>query len=141
MEYDVRQLVDDYLQAAGGKDWARLAQVLHPAALFGGTVKAETRGSDAFVQGFQNIAPIYLRYDVRQVLVDGLNAGVLYDFVTDTSVGNVLSAEFLTTDGRRITGTTLLFDLRRWPEVVEELARRRTARQAQAAPALTPSEA
>ncbi len=137
MEYDVQEVVNDYLQAAGNKDWARLEQVVHPDALFGGTVKAQTRGADAFVQGFQNIAPIYLRYDVRQVLVDGLNAAVLYDFVTDTPVGEVLSAEFLTTDGRQITGTTLLFDLRRWPEVLEELARRRAARPASAVAAPT----
>ena len=55
------------------------------------------------------------------LIVEDDRAAVLYDFVTDTPVGPVLCAEFLTFDGDLIGSSTLLFDWRRWPEVLEEL--------------------
>ncbi len=124
MEGDIRKLVSDYISCASAKDWPRLAELVHEDATFGGTIKGGTSGREAFIGGFQRLAPIYLRYERRQVLIDGTNAAVLYDFVTDTPAGKVLSAEFLTTDGRQITSSTLLFDLRQWPDVLQELMRR-----------------
>ncbi|HEX6421343.1 MAG TPA: hypothetical protein VFZ77_22770 [Acidimicrobiales bacterium] len=51
-------------------------------------------------------------------------AAVMYDLVTDTSVGSVLCSEFLTIDDGRVRSSTLVFDWRRWPEVVDERGRR-----------------
>lgn len=48
-----------------------------------------------FVQGFENLRPITLRNEVREIIADDEGAAVLYDFVTDTPVGPVLCAEFL----------------------------------------------
>jgi hypothetical protein len=39
----------------------------------------------------------------------------------------VLCAELLTTDGNQIRSSTLLFDWRRWPEVIDELRSRTDA--------------
>jgi hypothetical protein len=50
----------------------------------------------------------------------------MYDFVTDTHVGSVLCSEFLTIDEGRIRSSTLIFDWRRWPEVLAELRSRQT---------------
>lgn len=84
-------------------------------------MKGEARGRAAFVQGFRNLGPILVRSEVRDLVVDEGRAAVLYDFVTDTAVGPVLSAEFLTIEDGLIRSRTLLFDWRRWPEVMQEL--------------------
>jgi len=127
MSDSVRELVLDYVSAAGGRNLDRLAEVVHPDATFGGTIEAEARGREAFVQGFRNLGPIIERNDVREVVVEGTHAAVLYDFVTDTPVGPVLSAEFLTIEDGLIKSSVLLFDHRRWPEVVKALQDRRAA--------------
>ena len=124
MDTNVERLIKDYVSAASDKDWDLLARVVRPDATFTGTVKKETRGVAAFVDGFRQLAPISVRHDVRQIVVDGQNAAVLYDFVTDTPAGNVLCSEFLTTDGRQVTSSTLIFDWRMWPQVLQELMRR-----------------
>jgi hypothetical protein len=100
--------------------------VIHPDARFGGTVMSETEGSEAFVQGFRKLRPITLRTDVHRVVVEDDRAAVMYDFVTDTPVGSVLCSEFLTIDEGRIRSSTLIFDWRRWPEVLAELRSRQT---------------
>lgn len=117
----VRDLVMEYVAAAGDRRFDRLAELVHPEATFGGTVKGDTHGGEAFVQGFRNLGPIIARNEVRELIVEGTRAAVLYDFVTDTPVGPVLSAEFLTVEDGLIRSSTLLFDHRRWPEVVREL--------------------
>jgi SnoaL-like domain len=120
----VRDRVLEYISAAGDKRFDRLAELVHPDATFSGTVKVETRGREAFVQGFRNLGPIIERNEVRELIVDGDRAAVLYDFVTDTSVGAVLCAEFLTFEDDLIHSSTLIFDWRRWTEVMQELQSR-----------------
>ncbi len=141
MNESVHDLVLDYVGAAGDRQFDRLAELVHPDATFGGTVKGETRGREAFVQGFRNLGPVIARNDVRQVIVDGNRAAVLYDFVTDTAVGPVLTAEFLTVEDGMIRSSTLLFDMRRWPEVVTELQARMHASPPAPAPASQPASA
>ena len=51
------------------------------------------------------------------MIVDGVDAFVLYDFVTDTDVGAMLCGEYVNTDYGLIRSSTLIFDWRRWPEV------------------------
>jgi len=121
-----RELVNDYVKAVSDGDFDRLGELVHADASFGGTVVAEVEGVDAFVQGFRNLRPITLRTDVRSVVVEADRAAVMYDLVTDTPVGSVLCTEFLTVDAGRVRSSTLVFDWRLWPEVIEEL-RSRTA--------------
>ncbi len=64
------------------------------------------------------------RNELRDVIVEGDRAFILYDFVTDTPAGRVLTGEVLTFEDRLIRKITLLFDWRRWPEVVAEVQRR-----------------
>lgn len=124
MSRSPKHLVDEYVSAVSSGDFERLAELVHADATFGGTVMAEANGADAFVQGFRNLRPITVRTEVREVVVDEDQAAVLYDFVTDTQVGSVLCAEFLTFEGDRIRSSTLLLDWRRWPEVLDELRAR-----------------
>ena len=122
-----RTLVDAYLTAVSQGDFEHLRSLVHPEATFGGTVMSEAQGVEAFVQGFRNLRPVTVRTDVHSVIVDGDRAAVMYDLVTDTPVGAVLCAEFLTIDVGRVRSSTLIFDWRRWPEVIAELRRRTTA--------------
>ena len=124
MSTSVRELVSEYVEAAGDKRFDRLAELVHPEATFDGTVKVQTKGAEAFVQGFRNLGPIILRNQVREVIVEGDRAFVLYDFVTDTPVGPILCGELLTVEGGLIRSSTLIFDWRRWPEVLHELQER-----------------
>ena len=119
-----REVVNDYAKAVSDGDFDRLGELVHADASFGGTVVAEVEGVDAFVQGFRNLRPITLRTDVRSVVVEADRAAVMYDLVTDTPAGSVLCTEFLTIDAGRVRSSTLVFDWRLWPEVIEELRSR-----------------
>lgn len=50
---------------------------------------------------------------------------MLYDFVTDSPAEAVLTGELLRILDGRIRSSTLIFDWRRWPEVLAELQARR----------------
>lgn len=117
-------IVDAYAAAVSEGDYDRLGSLVHADATFGGTVVNEAHGVEAFVQGFRNLRPVTLRTEVRSVVVEGDRAAVMYDLVTDTPVGSVLCSEFLTIDAGRVRSSTLIFDWRRWPEVIGELRRR-----------------
>ena len=119
-------LVHAYAAAVSGGDFERLGGLVHAEATFGGTVMSEAQGVEAFVQGFRNLRPITLRTDLRSVVVDEDRAAVMYDLVTDTAVGSVLCSEFLAIDDGRVRSSTLIFDWRRWPEVIDELRSRTT---------------
>ena len=124
MSANVRDLVIEYVSAAGEKRFDRLEELVHPDATMDGTVKSESKGAEAFVQGFRNLAPIIDRNEIREVIVEGDRAFVLYDFVTDSPAGAVLSGELLTIQEDRIISSTLIFDWRSWPEVLGELRTR-----------------
>lgn len=124
MSDQTRRLVTDYVTAASTGDFDRLTELVHPDATFGGTVSSQADGGDAFVQGFRNLRPITVSSEVRQLIAEDDRAAVLYDFVTDTPVGAVLCAEFLTIADDRIRSSTLLLDWRRWPEVLAEIRAR-----------------
>ena len=135
MSESVRELITEYVSAVGEKRFDRLAELVHPDATFEGTVNTQTRGAEAFVQGFRNLAPIIARNETRELIVEENRAFVLYDFVTDTPVGPVLCGEFITFENGLILSSTLIFDWRRWPEVMQELQSRRGAAAAPPEPA------
>lgn len=126
MSTNVRDLVTEYVQAAGQRGFDRFEELLHPDVEFGGATAVELKGAPAVTEGYRRLGPIIVRNDMRQLIVEGNKAFVLYDFVTDTVVGPVLTGELLTVDDGRIRSITLLFDWRRWPEVLQELDRRTT---------------
>ena len=123
MGKDIRQLTIEYNRAFGERRLDDVTQMLHPDVEFDGTVKP-TKGRDAYMSGLPKLVSVLERNEVRDVIVDGNQAFILYDFVTDTPAGAVLSGELLTFEGELIKKITLLFDLRRWPEVIAEIQRR-----------------
>lgn len=112
--------VTEYLAAVAAHDSDRLRAVLHPDAEFrnGPNLAA---GRDAFVGAFETVYPAVERNEVRHIFVDGDAACAVYDFITPTSVGAVLSMELLAFTDDLIASSVLLFDLRRWPEVLAEV--------------------
>jgi hypothetical protein len=49
---------------------------------------------------------------------------VVYDCVTDTPVGAVPTAEWLTIEDGQVRSIQLLFERERWPEALAELEKR-----------------
>lgn len=127
MARDVRELTLDYNRAFGEGRLDRVAEMLHPDVEFDGTAKP-IRGRDAYMSGLPRLVSVLKGNEVKDVIVDDDRAFVLYDFVTETPAGAVLSGELLTfDDAGLITKITLLFDHRRWPEVIAEIQRRAAA--------------
>ena len=69
----------------------------------------------------KNRAMGFERNDIRHLFVDGDEACVVYDFVTSTPVGPVLSVEHLRLRNGRIASSTLVFERLHWPEVMTVL--------------------
>ncbi|MHB8469519.1 MAG: nuclear transport factor 2 family protein [Gaiellaceae bacterium] len=118
---DHAQLVSAYIEAVGDGRVAEVAGHLRPDVTFSGPGMPLLRGVDAYVAALERLRPIIARNEIRSVLVDGDEACVLYDFVTDTPAGAVVSAEWLTIEDGRIGSVYLLFDKARWPEVLQQL--------------------
>jgi hypothetical protein len=123
MATDPRALVTSYIQAVGERRLEALPALLEPDAAF--TLGDNTlRGRDAFVGAFRRLLPIIERNDIRHVFVDGDEACVVYDFVTSTPVGPVLSVEHIKLRNGRIASSTLVFERLHWPEVMAVIKER-----------------
>jgi SnoaL-like domain len=127
MAKSVRELAIEYNRAFGEGRLDRVAAMLHPDVEFDGTA-APARGREAYMAGLPRLVSVLQANEIKDVIVEGDRAFILYDFVTDTPAGAVLSGELVTFDeDGLIRKITLLFDHRRWPEVVAEVGRRAAA--------------
>jgi SnoaL-like domain len=127
MATQINDLVTAYIEAVGEHRLEDLPAMLDPDVEF--TVGGATlHGTDALVGAFERLSPIILRNDIRKVFVDGGEACVVYDFVTDTPVGAVVSVEYIKVKSGRIASVLLVFERLHWPEVQEELAERAARR-------------
>ena len=131
MASEIHDLVTSYINAVGEHRLDSLPAMLEPDVEF--TLGDNTvRGVEGFVAWFQRLMPIIVRNDIRKVFVDGEEACVIYDFVTDTPAGAVLSVEHIKFRNGRLASTLLVFERLHWPEVLAELAGR-AARQSASA--------
>jgi SnoaL-like protein len=123
MATDPRALLTSYIRSVGDRDLAALPPLLEDDAAF--TLGDNTvRGRDAFVNAFRRLLPIIDRNDIRHLFIDGDQACVVYDFVTNTKVGPVFSVEHVKLRNGRIAESTLVFERLHWPEVMTELKER-----------------
>ena len=129
METRTFDLVTSYINAVGEHRLEDLPAMLDPDAefTFGDTT---LRGAEAFVGGFKRLIPLIVRNDIRKVFVDGDEACVIYDFVTDTPAGAVLSVEHIKLTNGRIASSLLLFERLHWPEVMASLKERESGQAA-----------
>jgi hypothetical protein len=124
MSTDVRALVVEYVQAVGQRRFDRFQQLLHPDVEFGGATAVQLQGAASRRRRLPQARPGHRPQRPQAAHRRGRPGFALYDFVTDTDVGPVLTGEFLTVQDGQIRSITLLFDWRRWPEVLQELQRR-----------------
>ncbi len=117
-----------YIDAVGAGRWDEVAASLSPDATFEIAGGGRHEGAAAFLAAFDGLKPIIERNDIRSVIADGDRVCVLYDFVTRTPVGAVVSAEWLTVENGKIVSSYLLFDKGRWPEVMQHAQRAAPAR-------------
>ena len=114
------KLVESYIRAVGEHRLEDLRPMLAEDAEF--TLGDATyRGVDAFIGAFVRLMPIVERNDIRKIFVDGDEACVIYDFVTSTPVGPVVSVEYLKLASGRIRSSLLVFERQHWPEVIAVL--------------------
>ncbi|MBJ7598026.1 MAG: hypothetical protein DLM67_13645 [Candidatus Nephthysia bennettiae] len=131
MANETHDLATSYIKAVGEHRLDALPAMLEPDVEF--TLGDNTvRGIEAFVGAFQRLMPIVLRNDIRKVFVDGDEACVLYDFVTDSPAGAVLSVEHMKFRNGRLVSTLLVFERLHWPKALAALAERE-ARQSTSA--------
>ena len=120
---DPKSVALAYLQAVGEKRFDDLTALLHSDLEFKGPGGSLHTAKD-FVAALRRLSPILLRNEVKRVFIEGDEAFVRYDFVTDTSVGPVPTVELLKIEDGRVRSIWLLFDRQPWPAVLEEAARR-----------------
>ena len=111
-----------YIEAVGEGRLDEVASLLHPDLAFHSG--PQTHDREAYLAAIRRIAPVIVRNEIRELIVSGDEAVVVYDFVTATPAGAIRSVEWLRFEDGRIREIRLLFDPTRWPEVVAELARR-----------------
>jgi len=123
MTKQLRDIITSYIDAVGEGRLDDIKPMLEPDAEF---IVGDTKlhGADAFIGGFRRLAPIIKRNEIRKVFVDGDEACVIYDFVTDTAVGSVVSVEYMKFKNGRIASSLLVFERLHWPEVMAELTKR-----------------
>lgn len=118
---DNAKIATAYIEAVGGGRLDEVRTYLHSAVTFDSPGLPSHTGVDSYLAALERLGPVIAHNDIRSVLADGERVCVLYDFVTDTPVGPVVSAEWLTFDDGKISSVYLLFDKARWPEVLEHL--------------------
>jgi hypothetical protein len=121
MSADTAELVTRYIQAVGEKRFELLPPLFHADVTFGGPGVKPLQGAEAYIAALQRLGTILLRNDIKHVLVQGDEAVVIYDFITDTPAGAVASVEWLSFEQGRIRAVELTFDHGRWPEVLQAL--------------------
>jgi len=111
-----------YIEAVGEGRLDEVGSLLHPDLAFHSGPQTHDRA--AYLAAIRRLGPVIARNEIRELIVSGDEALVVYDFVTATPANAIRSVEWLRFDGGRIVDIRLLFDPTRWPEVVAELARR-----------------
>ena len=123
---DSRAVSVDYIEAVGRHDFDRVEALLDPNVEFEMPGRRLT-GAAAYVSSLRKLAPVIVRNDIKGTIVDGNEVAIFYEFVTDTPVGAVPSAEWLTVEGGKIRHVRLVFHSLPWPQVQQELQRRLVA--------------
>lgn len=124
MNREIEATVREYLSAVANKDLGRVERLIAPDIELVGPAMTLAGARDVLA-ALRRIGAIHVRNDVKRVFVDGDEACVIYDFVTDT-VGVVPTIEWLGFQAGRIRSVKLYYDQVPWQTLRQELARRAT---------------
>jgi len=120
---DPRAIALAYLDAVGRKDYQAFEGLLAPDVTFKGPA-ATLSGAPDVAAAYRRLGAMLLHNDLQKAFVDGKDVCLIYDFVTDTSVGAVPTMEWLTIEDGRVSAIRILTDHIRWPTALQELGRR-----------------
>jgi ketosteroid isomerase-like protein len=123
MTNDAKQVALEYIEACGRKDYDTVSRLLSPSMTFVGPGNALT-GVAPYLAVLQRLGPVWMRSDVKKVFVDGDEAVVIYDFVTDTPAGAVPIVEWLRVEDGQIASVILFFDRVTFKPAADKLAHR-----------------
>jgi len=123
MSKDRKALTLEYLNAVGQQQYDRLEAMLAPDLLFKGPSMTRTSAEEV-LGALKRLGAIHVRNDVKRVFVDGDEACVIYDFVTDTQAGALPTIEWLRFEGDRIRAIDLYYDRLPWQAVMAVIAER-----------------
>ena len=120
---DVGAVSTRYIELVGAHDLDAVEKLLAE-----NVVATTTRGRSTkaeWIVALRRLLPVLMRNEIRQVVVDGDSACVVYDFVTDTEAGAVPCAEWVTVDADgRMTRINLLFEKANWALVAAAIQER-----------------
>lgn len=120
------EVVRAYVDAVGRKDFDRVASLLDADVRFSTPGGNDIHGAQAYVAALRRLAPILQRNDIKRVFVDGDDVCIIYDFVTDASVGPIPSVEWVAVSHGKVHSVQLIFHSQPWPTVLQELKKRST---------------
>ena len=120
---DPERVALSYLEAMGQKDFDAFGALLAPDVVFRGPATT-LEGARDVLAAYRRLSAMLLRNEPKKVFVDGDEACVIYDFVTDTTVGAVPTVEWLKLENGKVRSIFLLTDHVRWPAALAELSRR-----------------
>ena len=120
---DAGAIATRYIELVGAHDLAPLDDLIADSGV--ATSVSATFDKTEWIAALARLLPVLVRNDIRQVVVDGNTACVVYDFVTDTEAGAVPCAEWITVDeDGRMTAINLLFEKANWAHVAAALQSR-----------------
>ena len=114
-----------YIDLVGSHDLGPLDE------LFADDLVAVTNGAKfgkaEWIVALRRLLPAIVRNEIRHVFVDGDDACLIYDFVTDTDAGAVPCVEWITVTGDQISSIELIFEKANWAHVAAALQERASA--------------
>jgi hypothetical protein len=102
-----------YVEAVGDKELGKIETLLAPDVEFTGPAMTLSSAAE-LLTALRRIGAILVRNEIRRVFVDGNEACVIYDFVTDTAIGTVPTVEWLRIEGGRIRHVNVYYDRVPW---------------------------
>ena len=120
---DVGAIARRYIELVSAHDLAPLDDMISDSVV--ATTKSGSFGKAEWIGALQRLLPTLEHNDIREVVVDGSSACVVYDFVTSTDAGAVRCAEWITVDDNgHMTAINLLFDKTNWAQVAAAVEER-----------------
>ena len=109
---DPAQIVREFLDALGAKDFKALRSLIDEKVSFKGPMDAH-EGAASFIDAMRKLGPMIERINVAKVFVDGADVCAIFDFVTNQpSIGATPSAEWYRVEEGKIKSMKLFFDAR-----------------------------
>jgi hypothetical protein len=113
MPREPAQIARAYVHAFGDKELGKIEALLAPDVEYTGPAMTLSSAPEVLT-ALRRIGAILVRNEIRRVFAEGNEACVIYDFVTDTSLGTVPTVEWLTIVGGRIRSVRVYYDRAPW---------------------------